>query len=184
MKDLEKAALERLDAQDPLALFRQQGVEIDRSVKSDGSSSENEEKWTLTGSTGLNLQIMALGPAALRGMKESCDAKGMVELGIGDKKQKVPLALLHSIFASNVQSGDQDFDDKVSLRSESNALAQEFLSSPSLRKIALRVVDSGGSIRILDDRVEIVVLGKTGEEAWLSDDERGLILSHVLSVGQ
>ena len=103
-------------------------------------------------------------------------------LSFEKKKQKVPLALLRSIFASNVQSGDAEFDKKASLRSESIEAAQLFLSSTGLRKIAEGIVETGGSLRIVDDHVKVVVLRKVSEEKWLSDKERGLLLSHILSV--
>jgi hypothetical protein len=106
----------------------------------------------------------------------------MDEIDFEKKKQKVPLSLLRSIFASNIQGGDSRCDDKASLRSESIEAAQLFLSSTSLCTIATGIVEADISFRIVDDHVYVVILSKAVEEKWLYDRERRFLLSHILSV--
>ena len=165
--------------------FQQYGVEIEYNTKdnkTDVETVEHEEHWVFSSSTGLNLQIMAFGPSALRDLEKHLDSEGKVELGFEDKTHKVSLDFLHSMFASNVQSGAADFDDKASLRSETIEAAQLFLSSQSLRMVVEKIICTGGSLRIFDDRVEVAMLSKSDQKVSLSDEDRGLLLSHILSV--
>ena len=178
----EQGVLESFDSNDPLANFQQYGVEIECKTKENKQTIENEEHWRFSASTGLNLQIMAFGPSALRDLEKHLDSEGNVELGFEGKTHKVSLDFLHSMFASNVQSGDAGFDDQASLRSETPESAQLFLSSHSLRLIVGKIICTGGSIRVFNDRVEVVMLSKSGQTASLSDEEKGLLLSHILSV--
>jgi hypothetical protein len=178
----ELGVLELFDSNDPLANFQQYGVEIEYTTKDNKKDVENEEHWRLSSSIVLNLQVMAFGPSALRDLAEHLDSEGKVELGFEGKTHKVSLEFLHSMFASNVQSGDVDFDDQASLRSETPEVAQLFLSSHSLRLIVEKIICTGGSLRIFDDRVEVAMLSKSGQTASLSDEDKGLLLSHILSV--
>ena len=182
----EQGVLESFDLNDPLASFQQYGVEVEYKTKDNTKdvekTIENEEHWLLSASTGLNLQIMAFGPSALRDLEKHMDSEGKVELGFEGKTHKVSFEFLHSMFASNVQSGAADFDDQASLRSETPEVSQLFLSSHSLRAVVEKIVCTGGSLRIFDDRVEVVMLSKSGQNVSLSDQDRGLLLSHILSV--
>ena len=182
----EQGVLESFDSNDPLAPFQQYGVEIECKTKDNTKdvekTIENVEHWRFSASTGLNLQIMAFGPSALRDLEKHMDSEGKVELGFEDKTHNVSLEFLDSMFASNVQSGDVDFDDQASLRSETPESAQLFLSSHSLRAVVEKIICTGGSLRIFDDRVEVAMLSKSGQNVSLSDEDKGLLLSHILSV--
>jgi len=80
----EQGVLESFDLNDPLANFQQYGVEVEYKTKGNTTdvekTIENEEHWLLSASTGLNLQIMAFGPSALRDLEKHMDSEGKVEL--------------------------------------------------------------------------------------------------------
>lgn len=169
---------------DPLAIFTDFGVTVERTREGGGLAVESVEVWRLPAPAGLELTCMAMGPRALRSLRESADARGRVPLDMNGEKHWVDLRILERGFASNVHSGDDEFDDLVSIRSGTPEATARFLALPAVRRIVSAVVETGGRVAIQEQSVKIVILEQDEGATALSDPDRGLLLRHLLSLGE
>lgn len=91
---------------------------------------------------------------------------------------------LVKLFKGEIQTGDDDFDAKVFIETDTPELAAAWLDIPSLRSAILPLVESGGGVEVNGDTVALRAYSDGDAMRVLDDRAAAVILAHVEAVAR